>query len=181
MPQFNPKGQYMLYAGGNRREVYLQDGCFYNIQHELLPTDLKWLDENGYAMNAELRNEVINQMTRQKYRRELDELNAKIEQESAKLREAQATELDKHYKQMTQSTSPAPKSDLKLTQVEKALYGVVDPPEPDPFAGVQEEERVGELALVGAVQDPFEGKAAASTSTRAPAKGTVKIRKRRDA
>lgn len=127
--KFNPKGPYHLYSGGDRREVYLQDGRFFNTKHELLPANLEWLDANGYAMNHELRNEVVRQQARLKHRKELEALKAKIAAEEARMLVEQEVELAKHHAEMTSYSAPPPApskrkhAPIQLTAVEKDLYG----------------------------------------------------------
>lgn len=180
---FNPKGQYLRYSGGNRREVYLQAGKLYNIKHEPLKADLNWLEQNGYAMNAELRNEVVRQQATLRHQKELEAIQAKIAAETARLMAEQEAEINEHYKELSYSAPPpSPKrrqhEEIKLTSVEKRLLNLPDP-EPEQSDEEDEEEdadlfQEGDLDSVGPIvedepaqslrslgskgsPDPFEG------------------------
>lgn len=164
--KFNPRGQYIAYAGQGRATVYVQNGYLFSEQGEDLMFSylndpdrgrfkniLYWMNFMGYAMNAELRTEVI------KLRRE-QELQERMKAEMARLDEMQAAEMaqlerelaEAQRKARLQTLGPLPPSpvqdeipELELTETERAILGDVpvsldEPefeeyePEPEPVA-----------------------------------------------
>lgn len=166
---FNPKGKYMKFAGGNRKEVFVQEGHLFNAMHQALPTDLRWLDQKGYAMNAELRKEVVRQQTVKKYQARKAQLEREIAEETARVQALQDQELSElydgeekdHYDAPPPSPKALEKSSVVLTSVEKKLAGIEeDVPEVDLSDEDDDEEDLisdGDLAPTQSSPNPFEG------------------------
>ena len=147
--KFNPRGQYIAYAGQGRATVYVQNGYLYSEQGDDLmylylndpdrsrfKNVLYWMNFMGYAMNAELRTEVI------KLRRE-QELQERMKAELARLDEMQAAEMaqlekelaDAQRKARLQTLGPLPPTpvqeeipELELTETERQILGDYQPP-----------------------------------------------------
>lgn len=106
---FNPRGQYIMYAGENRAAVYVQDGHLFGENGDdlvyMYNTDpdksrhrnvLYWMNYNGYAMNAELRSEVV------KMKRKA-ELEQKIAEEMERLDQAHRRELEELERELQEA------------------------------------------------------------------------------
>lgn len=163
--KFNRRGLYIAYAGEGRATVYVQDGMLYaedgtDLMHGYL-TDpdrtrfkniLYWMNFMGYAMNAELRHEVV------KLRRE-QELQERMKSELARLDEMQAVEMAQLEKELADAqrqarlkSMPALPPDvqskvipeLELTDTEKAVLGqdfeLQDPTFDEDFGELDEPE-----------------------------------------
>lgn len=142
--QFNPRGQYIQYGGDGRASVYVQGGILFDEKgHDLMYlylTDpdrsrfkniLYWMNYMGYAMNSELRHEVV------KLRRE-QELRARMEAEMAKLDAQQSADLAQLEKELNDAAraarfknmGPIPEDpsekvipELELTDTERSVLG----------------------------------------------------------
>lgn len=203
MTKFDPKGQYVQYGGESKREVYVQEGRFYNIKGDQLPWNLAWLEENNYCISNDLRSVVIEQQTKLKYAQEKAALDARMKADMEAQLRAFDTEAALHRKELeelNQKSEDKKKSQIKLTEVEKRLYGheeVADDPvvdddgyfgesdlkatkSPDPFEGLDTEEVVERNhKLTSSLKDPFFGKVTAAPEAREAVKATGQIPIRR--
>lgn len=106
---FNPRGNYVMYAGEYRASVFVQDGHMFGENGDDLVytynTDpdkarhrnvLYWMNYNGYAINAELRSEVL------KMRRKA-ELEQRIAEEMERLDQAHKRELEELEKELQEA------------------------------------------------------------------------------
>lgn len=162
--EFNPKGVYVMYGGQGRATVYVQGGVLFDgkgvdLMYKFLSDPdksrfkniLYWMNYHGYAMNSELRLEVV------KLRRQ-QELEMRMQEEMARLDKMQQEEMANLEKELEDAQRrarlktlgplpPDPKKEiipeLELTEAEKNILGFEDDTEeylPDASLGDDEVE-----------------------------------------
>lgn len=131
---FNPKGQYLMYGGADRKEVYVQEGELYNAKHQRLAPDLNHLNRNRYAMNAELRVKVVQQRAAKEFHTKLSKLQAEQAEFERQMLAMHESELTEQTRELEESLLPAipphpstPQvAPIVLTEIERRLLGATD-------------------------------------------------------
>lgn len=172
--QFDNKGQYITYAGEKRALVHIQDGYLFNEAGEdltyLYQNDpdkarfkniLYWMNFQGYAMNSELRQQVVKMRRRQ-------ELEARMAEEMARLERVQQEELQSLERELEEARRrermrglgpipPDPQDrvieELELSDTEEKVLGDLTPKYDTQMPPLEEDEDFAEGDFAAAAEE----------------------------